>query len=285
MNDSTVTVAVPSRPSIRRDAPASIRRYGRVYAACVRNCLARELEFRTSFAFTAASTTLWAVFSMALAGMIFTNVRTVAGWDLDRMLVLTGTFLIAEGLSSALIHRNMQRLADTINKGELDFVLTRPISSQFLVSVRYVDFGDLPTSVIGVGYVLIGLGRLGIMPSPVEIAAYLVMLLCALISLYALWFMSVTLVLWTGRIQNISMVMGPIVEMARVPSDVYRGLAKPLMMYVLPVAAIATLPSRAILGILEPGIVPYQVALAAVLLWLSHRFWVFSLRRYTSASS
>ena len=70
------------------------------------------------------------------------------------------------------------------------------------------------------------------------------MLICALVSLYALWFMSVTLVLWTGRIQNISMVMGPIIEMARVPSDVFRGVAKPLMMYVLPVAAIATLPAQ-----------------------------------------
>jgi ABC-2 type transport system permease protein len=265
--------------------PVTARRYGRVYAACVRNCLARELEFRTSFLFTAGSTALWAIFSMALAGMIFTNVRQVAGWDLDRMLVLTGTFLIAEGLSSALIQRNMQRLADMINKGELDFVLTRPISSQYLVSVRYVDFGDLPTSVIGLAYVLFGLGRLGVAPDPLQVGAYVLLLVCGLISLYAIWFMSVTLVLWTGRINNISMVMGPIIEMARVPSDVYRGLARPLMAYVLPVAVIATLPSQALLGVLDPGMAPYQVALAAGLLWLSHRFWQFSLRRYTSASS
>jgi ABC-type uncharacterized transport system permease subunit len=30
---------------------------------------------------------------------------------------------------------------------------------------------------------------------------------------------------------------------------------------------------------------PYQVVLAVVLLWLSHRFWHYSLRRYSSASS
>src|SRR5205814_3915012 len=123
-------------------------RYLRVYAACLRNCLARELEFRTSFLLSAGSTVLWAVFSMLLAGLVFSNVRQVAGWDLDRMFVLTGTFLIVEGLSAGLFQRNMQRLSEMVNKGELDFVLTRPISSQFLVSIRYVNFGDLPTAAV-----------------------------------------------------------------------------------------------------------------------------------------
>src|ERR1044071_2312008 len=113
----------------------TVRRYIRVYLACWRNCLARELEFRTSFALSAGSTMLWAIFSMVLAGLIFTNVRQGAGWDLDRMFILTGSFLIVEGLCAALFHRNMQRLSELVNKGELDFVLIRPISSQFLVSI------------------------------------------------------------------------------------------------------------------------------------------------------
>jgi len=48
---------------------------------------------------------------------------------------------------------------------------------------------------------------------------------------------------------------------------------------------IATLPSKALLGVVEPGVLPFQIALTGVLLWLSHWFWQYSLRRYTSASS
>lgn len=263
----------------------AMNRYWRVYWACLRNCLARELEFRSSFLLSAGSTILWAVFSMLLAGLVFTNVRQVAGWDLDRMFILTGSFLMVEGLSSSLFQRNMQRLSEMVNKGELDFVLIRPISSQFLVSIRYIDFGDLPTVVVGFGYVVVGLGRLRITPGLLEIATYLGMLVCALLSLYALWFMAVTLVLWTGRINNISAVMPPFIEMARMPSDVYRGLARPILTYGLPIAAIATLPSKALLGILEPTALPYQFALTILLLWASSRFWKYSLRKYTSASS
>src|SRR2546423_12889882 len=93
--------SVDAPPSPATDTTLSaVRRYARVYVACVRNCLARELEFRASFAFSAGSTVLWSIISMALAGLIFSNVRQVAGWDLDRMFVLIGTVLIVEGLTS-----------------------------------------------------------------------------------------------------------------------------------------------------------------------------------------
>ncbi len=266
-------------------AGATLRRYGRVYAACVRNCLARELEFRSNFLFSAVSTAVWAVLSIVLAGLVFTNVREIRGWDMDRMFILTGSFLIVESLMSTLFQRNMQKLSELVNKGELDFVLTRPISSQFLVSIRYLDFGDLPTAVVGLVYVGLGVQRLGLQPGPVEMALYALLLLCALASFYALWFMTVTLVLYTGRIENISAIMDPVLRLGRMPTDVFHGVTRPLLVYVIPIAAISTLPSQALLGILDPAVAPYQVVLALVLLWASHRFWHFSLRRYTSASS
>jgi ABC-2 type transport system permease protein len=256
-----------------------------VYVAFLRNCLIRELEFRAHFAFSAVTVVAWSGLSMILAGMVFGNVREIAGWDLDRMFILTGTFLIVESLSSALFQRNMAKLSDLVNKGELDFVLTKPMSSQFLVSARYVDFADLPTAVVGSGYVVFGVHRVGLQPGPLEVGGYLILVVCALLSVYAVWFMTVTLALWTGRINNIASLMQPIIDLSRVPSDVFRGLVRPLVTFAIPIALIATLPSKALLGVLEPAMAPYQLALTGALLWASHRFWTISLKRYSSASS
>lgn len=264
---------------------ASVARYGRVWRACLRNCLARELEFRSSFLLTAISTLFSATFSIVLAAQVFSNVDAIGGWDLDRMFVLTGSFLIVRGLCSAFYQPNMQKLSEMVNKGELDFVLVRPISSQFLVSIRYVNFGASITAVVGAAYVVIGIGRLGLTPGVSAVAAYVAALACAFVAIYALWFMSVTLALWTGRINNISSLFDAVLIMGRMPSDVYRGAIGVILTVVLPIAAAATVPAKALLGILDPAAVPYQVVLAVVLLWASHRFWRFSLRRYTSASS
>jgi len=263
----------------------AIPRYGRVWRACLRNCFARELEFRSSFVLTAISTLFSSMFSIVLAAQVFANVQQVAGWDFDRMFILTGSFLIVRGLCAGLCQPNMQKLSELVNKGELDFVLVRPISSQFLVSIRYVNFGALITAVVGVAYVLIGLARLNLTPGVEATVAYGVTLATAFVSIYALWFMSVTLSLWTGRINNISSLFDAVVIMGRMPADVYRGVVGVLLTLVLPIAAVATLPAKALLGVLEPAIIPYQMVLSAALLWASHRFWNFSLRRYTSASS
>ena len=260
-------------------------RYLRVYLAFIRNCLVREMEFRTNFVFSTIANSTWAVLSMILAALIFGNVREVAGWDLDRMFILTGTFVLIEHATSVLFQPNMARLSQLVNKGELDFVLMKPMSSQFLVSTRYVDFKDLPGAFVGLGYVVIGLRRLGLQPDLLDIGLYLLLLLCALLSVYAVWFITVTLALWTGRINNIAYVIMPFMDLARMPSDIFRGLLRPLVTFAIPIAMISTLPSQALLGVLEPGMAPYQVGLTCALLWVSHRFWSYSLRRYSSASS
>jgi ABC-2 type transport system permease protein len=117
------------------------------------------------------------------------------------------------------------------------------------------------------------------------VGSYLLLIVCALLSVYAVWFMTVTLALWTGRINNIASLMQPIIDLSRVPSDVFRGLVRPLITFAIPIALIATLPSKALLGVLEPAMAPYQLALTCALLWASHRFWNVSLKRYSSASS
>lgn len=259
--------------------------YLRVYRAFLRNCLARELEFRGHFLGLIVSNLLWAVLSLALAGFVFGNLKSVAGWDLDRMILLTGSFLLVMALTNFFFHANMLRLSELVNRGDLDFVLVKPLASQFLVSTRYVTFSELPATVVGVGYVLEAVRRLGLRPGPLEIAVYLGMLAAAILSFYALWFMSVTLVLWTGRIRNIGFLIMPIMDLGRVPTDLFAGLFRPFFTFVVPIALIATVPTRALLGLLDPGLALYAAGLTAGLLFVSSRFWSWSLRRYTSASS
>lgn len=260
-------------------------RYLRAYRAFLRNCLARELEFRGHFLFLVFSNCLWAGLSLALASFVFGNVRSVAGWDLDRMLLLTGTFVLVLALTNFFFNANMMKLSELVNRGDLDFVLLKPMSSQFLVSTRYVTFSELPATLVALVYVLEAVRRLGLRPGPFEIAVYLTLVLTAILCFYALWFMSVTLTLWIGRINNIAFLIMPIMDLGRVPSDVFAGLFRPLFTFVVPIALIATLPSKALLGLLDPRLALYAIALTAALLLLSNRFWHFSLRRYSSASS
>jgi ABC-2 type transport system permease protein len=260
-------------------------RYLRAYRACLRNCLARELEFRGHFLLQVGSNLLWAILSLTLATFIFRNVRTIGDWDLDRMVLLTGTFLLVMALTNFFFNANMVQLSQLVNRGDLDFVLIKPMSSQFLVSLRYVTFSELPATLVAAAYVVGAVQRLNLHPGPLGITLYLSLVCSGIVCFYALWFISVTLVLWTGRINNIAYLIMPIMDLGRVPTDVFSGPLRPFFTFVLPIALIATTPTRALLGLLDPAAAAYAPLLAATLLLLANRFWRLSLRRYSSASS
>lgn len=91
--------------------------------------------------------------------------------------------------------------------------------------------------------------------------------------------------LWTGRINNIAYLIMPIMDLGRVPTDVFSGPLRPFFTFVLPIALIVTVPTRVLLGLLDSAVALYAPVLATALLFLANRFWRVSLRRYSSASS
>lgn len=263
----------------------TLGQYARVYLAFVRNCLAREMEFRGHFFFLVGSKLLWSVLSVALIGVIFAQVQTVAGWTLDEMIVLTGAYLLVLSLSNILFFQNMARLSEYVNRGDLDFVLTKPLDSQFLVSARYTTFNEIPAVLLALVYLVAGLVRLGRVPDAGSVLAFVLYLVVALALIYACWFLSVTLVIWSGRIENIHYLMYPFLEMARVPADVFLGIFRPLLTFVVPIAFVSTVPAQALLGVLNPLLAVYGIIFSAVLVALSHVTWGWALRHYSSASS
>jgi ABC-2 type transport system permease protein len=138
---------------------------------------------------------------------------------------------------------------------------------------------------VAAAYVLEAVRRLELRPSPFDLTAYVGLVLSGILSFYALWFMSVTLAVWAGRVNNIAFLIVPIMEMGRVPSDVFLGPFRVMFTFLIPIALVATIPSKALLGWLDPLTAVYAAGLTLALLVASSRFWSFSLRRYASASS
>jgi len=231
------------------------------------------------------SNSAWTLLSLAFAGFLFTNVRSVAGWDLDSMIILTGTFSLVLGLLDGLFQTNMSRLSEQVNRGELDYVLIKPIDSQFYVSTRYLNLNEIPTVLISIVTISAGMARLGLQPSVGAISTYVLLVVCAVTTFYGLWFSSVTLALWSGRINNIAYLILPIADLGRMPSDIFQGLFRIIFTFILPVSLISTVPARSLLGVLEPGMIGYAIVASVATVLFSRWFWQFSLSRYTSASS
>src|ERR1051325_8499961 len=97
-----------------------------------------------------------------LAGVwiIFSNTSSVANWRIEHMIVLVGVFRIVAGGIRIFLVPNMRRVFEDIMEGTLDFVLLKPVNSQFLVSIREVVVWRIVDIFLGAGIAAYGCHRL-----------------------------------------------------------------------------------------------------------------------------
>ena len=260
-------------------------RYLRLYRAFAVNCVSRAMEFRAQFFAGIVGYLIWTSVSLLFIDIVFGQVGAVRGWSRDEMWVLYGTFVILESFCYGALGPNMWRFSGGVRDGTLDLALTKPVSTQFFVSARYLDLNGCLNSLGGFALVFVGLSRAGHWPSPLQWGAWAVLLVCGFVIAYALWFACVTVAVWAVKLEGFAVVFDPMMQMARFPIQIYPAKALTFLTLVLPVAFLTTFPTQALLGRGNGATLLGGLALAGTFLWVSNRFFTFALRFYGSASS
>lgn len=230
----------------RRD----VRRYPRLLVIFWRSTFAVELEYRANFIANATLSLFWTVWAALGVRVFFRFSETVAGWTYRELLVVVGMFFSINGFRQALFDPNLERMTDYIRNGTLDFLLTKPINTQFMVSFRHLGVYNLLDPLLGIGLSAVGLVLADRVPGPAEVASFLVMFAAAVLFLYA---MTMALIALSVRLVNSDEVghVGYLaVELGRFPVQLYRNPLQTILT-ILPVAFLTTFPSQALLGSLD----------------------------------
>jgi len=205
------------------------------------------------------------------------------GWSWEQALVLLGIFTLLQGCSSTLFVPNLNRIVRHVQEGTLDFVLLRPINSQFWLSTHTLSPWGLPDLLFGVGVIVYAGMRLKL-----QVTDYLlgiIPLSFGLIILYSIWFMLGVTSIWFVKIFNVTEVLRGFMEAGRYPMAAYPAAYRFFFTFVVPIAFLTTIPAEAMLGQANPIWTLGAAALAIALLLASQAFWRFALKFYTSASS
>ncbi len=257
-------------------------RHARLYRVFWENCFAREAEFRANFWANVVTNTGWLFFFVAFVKVIFLNTRRVGEWSEAETLVLTGTFGVIQGLFNIVAYQNLSRFPEMVRLGTLDFVITKPVNSLFLVATRYVKLDSIGNVAGACLIIAHGLQLADYRPGLPEIAAYL-----ALGAYFSIYTLLMTLAFWFIRVENLAVLADVIFGTARYPIDIFRpwNWLWSLFVYVLPLAFVSSFPALALFGKLPAGWMALGPFLAALLFLACTAFWRLGIRSYSSASS
>lgn len=258
-------------------------RYLRILSLFWSTSLAAEMEYRLNF--TIATITSLGGLAGGLFGL-FLFYRTGAklgDWEWPAAVLVMAIFTILEGFANVFLTPNLSRIVRHVQNGTLDFVLLKPIDSQFWLSTRNFSPNGLPEFITGM--MLAGYAVVKLQLSPLHVALGLVPMILALIVLYDLWFILATTSIWFVKIYNVTSVLQALLEAGRFPVSAYPLAYRVVLTFVVPVIFLTTVPAKTMLGEGSFVWIGSAAAIAATLFFVSRQFWRLAMRHYTSASS
>ncbi len=260
-----------------------MQRYLRVLGLFWQIAIAAELEYRLNFVIATLGSlgglagSLFGIFLFYRTGYQF------EGWRWEEALIVMGVFTILQGFAATWLSPNLSKIVQQVQQGTLDFVLLKPISSQFWLSTKTLSPWGFSDCLFGLIVILYAGDRLGL-PAWSYLLGVLP-LLTGMAILYSIWFMLGAMSVWFVKIYNVTEVLRGLLEAGRYPISAYPTIYRVIFTFIVPVAFLTTVPSTAILGTMQWSWLLGSLALAVALLVVANQFWRWALRFYTSASS
>ncbi|RIK57155.1 MAG: ABC transporter permease [Chloroflexi bacterium] len=244
-----------------------------------------ELQYRTNFWTNLLQSILGLATAMGGLGVIFLHTDTLAGWRPAELAALVGIFYIMRGAIRAIIQPSMEAFMDSVRKGTLDFVLTKPEDAQLLVSIQRVSLWSVLDVLLGLGVVAVALTSLGAQIGLGQLVAFTLALITGSVIVYSFYVVLATCAFWFIKIENILVIFQSLYQAGLWPVGIYPQTLQIILTFLVPVAFAVTVPAEAAVGRLSPPTLWLAMGLAVLLFVVARRFWHFGIRHYSGASA
>ncbi len=277
-----------------------MRRYAQTLKLFWSTAIAAEMEYRANFVLAALQSLGALVGAILVLWSLFRTGYELGGWTWPQALLVVAAYTVLDGLQATVLAPNRQQVGEMVREGSLDFVLLKPIDTQFWLSTRKLRIWGLPNVLLGLALAVFAVTQLhqtsdhaltadrtGIAVGQIllDLLRFALPMTLGIVILYAIGYIFSTVTVWFVKMNNITMAMEALLEAGRYPVAAYPPAYRLFFTFVLPVAFMTTVPAQFVIGQAGWPTLIVALAIAVGLLLIARRFWRFALRYYTSASS
>lgn len=270
--------------------------YWRVFQTFFRNSLIREMTFRGNFLIQIATRLFWFFAQIALFKVIFREVSNIREWNQHQYFAFMATGMLINAIVETFFMPNCAEFSEKIRTGRLDFALTKPIDTQFLVSLERVNLNMLSQVILALGLLLRSLWMTGLPVSVFQVVLYVIYVIAGVVFFYSMMITTACTSILFGRNQGLYDFWFYITVFARYPRSIYDGRidgqVEPgeaiqfLFSFLIPILLVVTIPAQVIVGTLSSWQLASVSLIASMIgLLIARMVFQWSLNHYRSASS
>ena len=261
------------------------RKYLKVYEKFLHTSLASELEYKTNILIDLITAICSLIGSIFLLSIFFQNNAIIGGWEFEQALIIQAIYTVLNGITNTYFNPNLTEIVKHIREGTLDFVLLKPIDSQFFISLKKINPSGFLEIMLGLFLLLfcIKINQINLNLSFLTLS--LITMSCSICILYSLWFFISTTTIWFVKTWNATEVLRSFLYIGRFPLNSFSFSLRIFFSVFIPIAFITTIPSEVFIGLSQLWKILLEVIVAMIFFFTSRKFWFFALKSYTSASS
>ena len=284
IQDSSLTADSRSAIAAAAEFGREIRKHFRIFGIFMKGCLQAQLEYRANFLTGIAMEGGYLLVKLMYALVVFRAGVSINGLSPDEILLFIGTFIFMTGIYAGLIMMNLFDLRGIIREGTLDLYITKPVSLQYMITLRRSDLGLLAVDMLaGLVLIVVGLVRLGADVNLWRLFGFTgYMVGCGMVA-YAIFVIPVMASFWfVGA--NIASSIDPLWDFNSMPMGIYGRAVQSIGVYLIPIFVITNFPAMYLLDRMSPLMTAWGVICPILLLCLTRFVFKKAIRKYESAS-
>lgn len=244
-----------------------------------------ELQYRANFFIQLLQSLVAVGTGLFVLALIFDQTNALGDWTRPQLLAVLGVFTMVGGIIGFGIEPNMGRIMADVREGTFDYVLTKPVDSQLLVSVREFRLWKLTDVVVGAAVLSWAVVVDERNFSVGDGFSFIVSLVVGSIMVYCVWLLLTTGAFWFVRMEMLQELFTGVYRAGQYPVGIYPGWLRAGLTFLIPIGFAVTVPSEALTGRLTPTRLTVAVAFLIFLVSLTRLIWRLGVKNYSGASA
>jgi ABC-2 type transport system permease protein len=263
---------------------AVIRKYVRIWKQLSSLAVGSYLSNRIDSAAYFVGKAVRFGFFLLLIISLFAFTDNLAGYSKYEVVLFFLTFNLIDVFSQALF-RGIYAFRSDIQRGNFDFVLSKPVNPLFYSLSRLTDILDVLFLAPIIALIVYVMGKLPVMPGLSQVLLYATLVLTGLIIVLGIHIISASVTIWKIESENFIWLYRESMTIGRFPPEIYSPTVRALFTFIVPIIIAVAFPVKAVLYALDWKWTMFALLYATGFFGFSLLVWKASLKAYSSASS
>jgi len=260
-------------------------RYARLYLYFLQFSFSKAMQFRVDFFFRIVMDVIFYVIQFLFFKVLYLHTPILAGWTMEEMSIFIAGYIFIDALHMTVFSTNCWWFPIYINRGDLDYYLTKPVSSLFFLSLKDFAANSFVNLLIASGLLTYMLYSYPHDLSAIKVFVFILLLINGTFLYFLTHLLFLLSVFWTGSPRGFGDVFFAATHVMERPDKIFKGATRFLFTFILPFALMASYPARFLLEQDSLSLIPTILIITSLMFFLVQFIWKKGLKNYSSASS